>query len=115
MKSKSIALAAAVTAVLGLASVAQAEVLVTDQDRQQRQADRYGYSGGSPVPGPVYYGSQYGHNGGHNGLPYVLGGLIPGMQDRGVHVNNWRDYGLERPPRDHRWVRIGNQFVLQRR
>ncbi|MBE7368547.1 RcnB family protein [Ramlibacter pallidus] len=110
MKSKTIAFAAAALAAFGaFSSVAQAEVLVTDEDRYRHQADRLGYSGGVPaVPQPDY------RNFGRDGLPYILGGVAPGLQNR-VYINNWRDYGLQRPPRDHRWVRIGDQFVLQRR
>jgi hypothetical protein len=111
MKATTLAIAA-VAGLVGFSTIASAEVLATPEEQYRHQADRRGYGGpGGPLPLPNngYYGGYYG------GLPLgaVLGGA-PFYNDR-VVINDWRAYGLERPPRGHRWVRIGNQFQLQRR
>jgi Ni/Co efflux regulator RcnB len=43
------------------------------------------------------------------------GEFIPdALLDRRRIVNDWEERGLERPPRDHNWVRVGQQFLLVR-
>ncbi|WP_114240081.1 RcnB family protein [Dyella sp. C9] len=51
--------------------------------------------------------------GAHEGW-YHQGGYVPvEYRDRHYAVENWRDYRLPPPPRDHQWVRSDNgEFLL---
>ena len=106
----------AFAAALGATGVASAQdQILTQRDQIQRDMDRRGYSAGggntghSPITQDMFGDHVYS---GRHGR--VLGGA-PYYRDRQVHIDDWRAYGLERPPRGQRWVRIGDRFMLQRR
>lgn len=40
------------------------------------------------------------------------GTRMPGYYNRGYVVNDWRAYGLHRPPAGYEWRRVGNDYIL---
>jgi Ni/Co efflux regulator RcnB len=57
-------------------------------------------------------GGDYRHdNGRHRG--WYKGGRIDRSDwNRGVRVNDWNRYHLQRPPRGYEWRRVDNNYVL---
>ncbi len=69
-------------------------------DNQDRQRDQN-------------YNRQYGDRNFRGGQKWRPGEVLPGLFLNRV-VTDWEERGLSRPPRDHQWVRVGEQFILVR-
>ena len=80
------------------------------------------YDGDNYVRGQ-YQGQQgdryYDQNSGYQdrdfrrGQKWRPGEVIPG-RNLNREVTDWEERGLSRPPNDHHWFRVGEQFVLVR-
>ncbi|MFT4256530.1 MAG: RcnB family protein [Pseudoxanthomonas sp.] len=70
--------------------------------------------GGGPG-GPGYGGGPGGHRGDgpRGGAHFARGDRLPDQyRGDGYVVSDWRGQGLDRPPEGHRWVRVGDEFLL---
>ena len=56
---------------------------------------------------------QYDDRDGRGRHKWRPGEVLPGQFLNRV-VTDWEERGLSRPPNDHQWVRVGQQFVLVR-
>jgi Ni/Co efflux regulator RcnB len=101
---------------LALGSAAALAEASQVEDPMQRQAERWGMGN----PGDAYTAHQA-QNQGLGGSPYPYGSPYYGAQyPQTSHypqfiANDWQGRNLQPPPRGYRWVRVGNDYVLQPR
>lgn len=66
-----------------------------------------------------HYGWEKHHNHGHQQVArknpnYRKGDRLPivYVQSKRYYVSDWRDRGLQEPPRDYRWVKVDDRYIL---
>lgn len=65
-----------------------------------------------PRPHPGYMADHRGRGVGPDHRYYRGDRLPPSMRTRHYVVNDWRGHHLSAPPRGHRWVQVGADYVL---